>query len=162
MKKLFGWPLVFVLFFAALVAGSAAIPALAGPVAAPAGAPDLAQGGNDKHPWYVLAVTTAAAKTITLQDNDVQIVHLNVQDDAGTASVSGDYVMVMRTIDENGSAVSMATTFAAGVKLPIYAGGGATFRARGIPESANGKREIQIKAVGHDARVLIINGVPVK
>lgn len=125
-------------------------------------AADLVQGGNDKHPWYVLAVTTAATKTITLQDNDIMIVHLNVQDDSGTASSATDKIVVMRAKDESGAAVTISTDFSAGVKLPIMAGGSATFRARGIPTGSNDKREIQIKAVGHDARVLIINGVPAK
>jgi len=129
--------------------------------AAPAQAADVDLSAAEK-PWEVVAVTTSAVKTVVLPDNDVLIAHLGVQDDAGTASAATDYIVVMRAKDENGAAVSMAATYAAGIKLPIRANGAATFRANGIPTGANGAREIQLKAVGNNARVLIVRGIKAK
>lgn len=129
--------------------------------AAPAQAADVDLSAAEK-PWEVVAVTTSAVKTVVLPDNDVLIAHMGVQDDSGTASSATDYIVVMRAKDENGAAVSMAATYAAGIKLPIRANGAATFRANGIPTGTNGAREIQLKAVGNNARVLIVRGVKAK
>jgi hypothetical protein len=106
----------------------------------------------------VVTVTTAGVKNVLIPDNIITIVHLNKQDDGTTASAATDYIVVMRNRDQAGAAVTMAANFNDGVKLPIYAGGSATFRGIDIPIGADGGREIQIQAVGNGAKVLILKG----
>ncbi len=110
-------------------------------------------------PWQVLTVTTSAATKVVFPDNDVQIVHLGIQNDGSTASASGDYIVVMREKTEAGAAVSMAANLNDGIKLPIFGPGSATIRATDVPAGTDGPHEIQIQAVGHGAKVLIIRGI---
>ena len=118
--------------------------------------------GDQAHPFDVISVTTSAVVKIVMPDNDALIAHLGIQDDGSTASDSTDYVVIMRDKDENGTAVTMAANYSDGVKLIVKANGAATFRARRIPDGADGVREVQIKAVGHGAKLQVIRGVPAK
>ena len=109
-------------------------------------------------PFVVLVVNTGATKTVLLPDRWVRIVHLGVQGDSTTSSVAGDRLIVMRSKDEAGVAVTMAADLTAGVKLPIFYGGSATINGGDIPDGADGTHEIQMQAVGHSCMVLLIRG----
>lgn len=109
-------------------------------------------------PWQVITVTTAAVVNVTLTSDDYTIVHLGIQNDGSTASVSTDKVFVMRNQDETGAAVTMAANLNDGIKLPLLSGSSATFSGFDVPTGADGKYEIQLKAVGNGAKVLIIRG----
>lgn len=113
-------------------------------------------------PWEVISVTTSAVTKVVFPDNDIQIVHLGYQTDGTTASATTDYIVVMREKDGAGAAVTMAANLASGIKLPIFSQGSATIRASDVPAGTDGPHEIQIKAVGAGAQVLVIRGVRAK
>lgn len=113
---------------------------------------------SSDQPWMVVTILTSGVRNITLPDHDITIVHLSVQNDGTTASVATDKIFVMRNQDAAGAAVTMAENFTDGVKVPITPGGSVSFRAQDVPVGADNAREIQIKATGNGAKVLLIKG----
>ena len=105
-----------------------------------------------------ITVTTAAVVTIVLDDCDYTLVHLNIQNDGTTASVSTDYVVMMNQQTNAGGSVTMAANYTDGNKTIVAAGAAATFNASTIPTGADGPREVQIKAVGHGCKAQLIRG----
>lgn len=108
---------------------------------------------------YLITVTTSAAVKITLTDADYTLVHLNIQNDGSTASVSTDYAVVQVVTDNAGAAVSSAANYTDGAKLIVGAGAAATFQTHTIATGTDGQHEIQIKAVGHGAKMQLIRGL---
>ena len=109
-------------------------------------------------PWMVITVLTSGVKKVLLPNHDVTLVHLNMQNDGATPSDSEDKIFIMRDKDAAGSVVTMAENFTDGVKAPLWAGGSVTFRGQDVPVGADSGREIQIKATGHGAKVLLLKG----
>ena len=116
--------------------------------AAPAAAADLDMKGQA---FYVLDVDTSAASKVLLPGQSVVIAHLNY-DSSGSASTATDYVVVMFSSD------TMAANLNAGRKAIVKAGGAVTFPSANVPAGADGPREIQLKAVGHSAKVQFLVG----
>jgi len=112
----------------------------------------------EKTPWMVITVATSGVKNVLIPDHDITIVHLNVQSDGSTASAATDKVWIMRNQTAAGVAVTMAENYTDGVKAPVTAGGSITFRGLDVPVGADGGREIQLKATGNGAKVLLIKG----
>lgn len=106
----------------------------------------------------IITVTTSAVVTIVLDDCDYTLVHLNIQNDGSTASVSTDYIVMMNQQKADGTSVTMAANYTDGNKTIVGAGAAATFNASPIPLGADGPREIQIKAVGHGCKAELIRG----
>ena len=102
-------------------------------------------------PWQVLGVEVGSPKTVILPPCPVEIRHLGYQDAAlGTPSVAGDAVIIMS------STATMVASLAAGRKLVVLPGESWEFDPDNLPVGADGPHEIQLQAVGHQARVLII------
>ena len=113
-------------------------------------APDVASAGN---PWQLIDVSTSAVTKVSLTSHDILFAHTNLLSDGTTASTAGDYIVIMQA-DE-----TMAANLTAGKKLIVFNGGSASFRGLDcsyIP--ADGVIEVQIKAVGHSAKVQMIKG----
>ena len=109
-------------------------------------------------PFMVITVTTSATVTVYVSGDDLTIVHLNIQNDGSTASVSTDRIYVMRKLDGAAAAVTMVTDLTDGVKLPINAGGSASITGKFVTRGSDGQKEIQIKATGNGAKVLLLRG----
>lgn len=106
----------------------------------------------------IITPVTGSVVTITLTDDDWQLVHLNVQNDGSTASAATDYVVVMNQQTPAGAAVTMAATYADGGngKLIIGANLARDFSGKYIPAGSDGPHEIQIQAVGHGCKMALI------
>lgn len=117
-------------------------------------------GETDGNQNFVITVTTSATVTITLADADYTLVHLNIQNDGSTASVSTDYAVMMNQQTPAGTAVTMDATYndAGNGKCIVQAGAAATFNASAVPQGSDGPHEIQIKAVGHGCKMELIRG----
>lgn len=108
-------------------------------------------------PWIVITALTSVVKKILLPKKcKVSILHMQVQDDGVTDSANTDYVVIMRDKDSDGVAVTMAANFNDGVKAPIYPGGSISFMSNTVSDGSDGSCEIQIKAVSHGAKLLIV------
>lgn len=118
------------------------------------GAPPLPPG------YQVITVTTSAVVTITLDNSDYTLIHLNIQNDGTTPSVSTDYVVTMNNQTAAGVAVTMDATYTDGLKMITLAGAACTFAATNVPLGADGPHEIQLKAVGHGCKMCLIRGHP--
>ena len=103
----------------------------------------------------VINVSSSAVVTVIVSADAYEIVHLGVTDDSGTASAAGARIVVMNTVDAAGTAVTMNTTFAAGKKTVIFAGGSSPLSGEDVPKDSGGLRVIQIKGT-EACRVLII------
>ncbi len=143
MKTTFKIFAIVALLLAAALGGSRLIvPAQAAPTSDIAG-----------QPFNVITVSTSAVTTVSLTQHDYMIAHVGYQSDGTTASVAGDYIVVMNASD------TMAASLADGKKLPIFAGGSATFRGWDCSYiAADNAIEVQLKAVGHSAKVLVLKG----
>lgn len=106
----------------------------------------------------VITVTTASAVTVTLAAADYTLVHLNIQNDGSTASVSTDYAVMMNKANPDGTAVTMDASYTDGAKMIVGAGAAATFTGQLIPNGPDGPCEIQIQAVGHGCKMELIRG----
>lgn len=111
-------------------------------------------------PFAVFTVATGATTTVAVPNNDVLILHTGIQSDGSSASVAGDYIVVMNAFTGDGSTgTTMAATYAAGSKLVIPAGASFTIRGSdcsyGTTDASN---EMIIQAVGHGATVQIVKG----
>jgi len=102
-----------------------------------------------------ITVTTSAVVTVTVTTDTYTVVHLNLQNDGSTASVSTDVVFIQGKVNSAGTAIAMAPTHADGTKLPLLAGAAATLSGRDVPPNSDGTRTIQLQALGHGAKVLI-------
>lgn len=109
-------------------------------------------------PFQVVTVTTGATIKVTLAGDDFSFSHLGLQNDGTTASVSTDYVVVMREKDTNGAAVTLTADATDGVKLIVFARGSGTFPGRLIPNGTDGPAEVQIRAVGNGCKLQIMRG----
>ena len=98
--------------------------------------------------------------TVLLADADWSLVHLNIQNDGSTPSVSTDYAVMMNQQTPAGAAVTMAANYNDGGngKCIVAAGASATFNGTAVPQGSDGPHEIQIKAVGHGAKMELIRG----
>ncbi len=108
----------------------------------------------------VITVLTSGVKNIVLATSDYTLVHLNIQNDGTTASVSTDYAVVMNNQNAAGTAVTMDATYGdnGDGKIIVGAGAAATFNGALVPQGADGPCEIQIKAVGHGCKMELIRG----
>jgi hypothetical protein len=113
-------------------------------------APDVASAGNA---WQLIDVSTSAVTKVSLSGHDIMFAHTNLLSDGITTSTAGDYIVIMNASDV------MAANLTAGQKLVIFAGGSASFR--GLDASyiaADAVIEVQLKAVGHSAKVQMVKG----
>lgn len=146
----------FLLLFASLVVAS---PSLLAPSArpsavqaAPVAAADLDLSGGNR-PFYVLTVLTSGTKKVKLPaKQDVAIVHLGLQNDGSTASVSGDSLIVMQAVD------SMAANNDDGEKAIIFSQGSVTIQGKDAKGADDGDRVIQLQAVSHGCKVQFVLG----
>jgi len=109
-------------------------------------------------PWKIITVTTSATKTVIIPDDEITFVHLNIQDDGTTASASTDRVMIMLKTAVTGTSQTIDTSLDDEDKCPLVAGGSATFPGLYVTNGPSGPREVQLKASGNGAKVLIIRG----
>jgi ABC-type Fe3+-hydroxamate transport system substrate-binding protein len=107
---------------------------------------------------YVITVTTSAVVTVTMMNRDYTLVHLGIQNDGSTASVSTDYAVMQPTKASDGSAITIAADYTDGAKLIVGAGASATFSGNDIINGNDGPAEVQIKAVGHGCKMMFIRG----
>lgn len=103
-------------------------------------------------PFYVITVTTSSTSTIQLPTSDVAVVHLGIQNDGSTDSATGDRIVLM-----HGTATMDATT-ADGEKAIVNPRGSVIFRGQDLRKNDDGPRALQIKAIGHGAKVMLIRG----
>ena len=103
-------------------------------------------------PFYVISILTSGTKTILLPNEDVTVVHLGLQDDGSTASVSTDKLILMHGAD------AMAANTNDGEKAIVFQSGSITFRGRDSRGSTTGDRVLQLRATGNGAKILIIKG----
>ena len=108
---------------------------------------------------YVITVTTSAAVTVTMMNRDYTLVHLGIQDDGSTPSVATDYVVMQPTKKSDGTAITIDATYTDGAKLIVLSGAAATFSANDILNGADGPCEVQLKAVGHGAKMMLVRGI---
>ena len=106
---------------------------------------------NKLQPFNAFAVVTGSVKKILLPRHDVLIRHMNFEDDGTTASTATDHVVVMQMRKQDETAQAMSADRSAGEKLVIDAGLSITLRGDDIRDGPDGKREIQIQAVGNGA-----------
>lgn len=114
----------------------------------------IAQDNNN----VLVTVTTSATVTVTLAQADYTLVHLGIQNDGTTPSVSTDILVMMNQQTAAAAAVSMAANYTDGNKLIVNAGAAATFPASLIPAGSDGPHEIQLKCVGHGCKACLIRG----
>lgn len=116
-------------------------------------AADLDMSARANLPFQVIAVTTSAVKKVLLARRRKYVLrHSGIQDDASTAGVAGDYVVLMQQAD------SMVASMAAGRKVPIRMSGPDVIIDGGdAAPGSDGAHEIQLKAVTHGAMIEIFS-----
>lgn len=109
---------------------------------------DLTTPAGNK-PNYLADVTTSATYTIVLKANyRYTFSHTGKQDD-GSASVVGDYVVLMHQAD------TMAANLTTGAKSIIFVNGYVCMRGADAKAGTDGDYEVALKAVTHGAKIQI-------
>ncbi len=118
----------------------------------------IVNGGGT--PFAIFTVATNADTAISLPDNDILFLHTGLQADGTTASVAGDYIVVMNAFTGDGTTgTSMSADYSAGAKLNIPTGTAFTFR--GVDTSYGSvlkSNQVIVRAVGHGATIQIVKG----
>ena len=109
----------------------------------------------------LITVSSNSNCTVCLADSDYTLVHLNINSANWTqASTSGDYVVMMNQQTPAGVAVTMQATYDdnGNGKTIIQAGASVTFNGDFVPQGSDGQHEIQLQAVGHGCKMMLIRG----
>ena len=109
-------------------------------------------------PFVILSAITSNANCVTLGKEDYTIVHTGFQEDGVTASASGDYVVIARVWSQAQAAVTTDPNLGDGISLPLFSGASVTLPGDGCTPGPDGPQEIQIQAVAHGAKILIVKG----
>ncbi len=114
---------------------------------------DADYGSTSNSPaFFTITVTTSTTKKLLLSEDDYTIAPLGVQDTTGTASVTGDVCFIAPAQE------TMTLNYADGYQFALALGSSISLVGGRIPSGPDGPHELQLKATGHNMKLLIIRG----